>query len=488
MKKTISAILALLAAAALLAGCNQSAPTASSPPPGTSQSPDGGGTSQVPSGSQSPATPSDDAEIERDSFGVPIRDFGGRTFRLLINAPDQKSEQGMRQWDRIEEIEELHNCTIVFLDQTNENQETLYSSILSGEPIADLAYVGGPSLYFPNVRMGYYYPIHELSTIDLDDPLWNKDVMGMYTLGDEIYGLYMGSYVWGHGLFVNTDLLARSGVTENIYDLQEKGEWTWDKFLEIAHKCTTYNDDGSPRTMGVMESSTSTLFMNNIIYSFGGSYMGVRDGKAVCTLDSPESLAALQFYQDLYLKEGVFMPFGDIVETRFQANSWFKDGRLAFYTDHVWNANLASMMDNYAVVKFPKHNDTIGNIACFDWPDCFFIPSTVEDPEAVGAFVHVYFGGSNPDIGSPEEGMQLLLSAYARYFRDERGLNETFRNSLLGIGVAFDNRALYIDGFFEWGTVIPVLNQIATGEKTPAQGIQEIKPVIDANIAERMGY
>ena len=427
-------------------------------------------------------TTKDSPKVEVDSVGDPKVDLGGRIFNVMGTAPDPETEAGQNRLVRLEEIKKWYNCDINFVEGTNEVYDTFYASILSGDPILDVSGVGHIGWFFENVGSNMYYPVSDLKAININDTnRWNIGICDMYTYNGKNYGLAEKGILWGQGLFVNIDLLKRSGVTENIYDLQRDGQWTWDKFLEICRKVNKIGSDGTTEIWGVVDNSC--ILLENLIVSFGGSIVEERDGKYTSGLDSPKALAALTFYQDLSIKEKVFLPQLD--ETRNYGELLFKAGKAGFTPGYPWfGANYADMADNYAYVRFPMKDASIGTVAVFDWPSCFIIPATVKDPQAVGVFANAFFA-PDPKL-SIDVQIEQAKEAWSPWFRDSRALDETCMSYWKDNKLNFQQFLMLFNGDEQWSIMNPFYNKIAIGEKTPASAAEELVPQMNAVIEKKI--
>lgn len=96
-------------------------------------------------------------------------------------------------------------------------------------------------------------------------------------------------------------------------------DWTWDDFLAIARQLTT--GSGSDKVYG-FGLQTYTFAYFPWLYSNGGSIAS--DDLTKPALDTPQTIEAVQFLQDLVLKEGVAPdPSGT------EANQLFQGGKIA---------------------------------------------------------------------------------------------------------------------------------------------------------------
>lgn len=146
---------------------------------------------------------------------------------------------------------------------------------------------------------------------------------------DPATGQESDSYLWGvprdvstFALYLNLDLIDQAGA-ENPIELAANGEWTWEKFAEVAEQITN-NVDGAKGFGANSWWANWGYFVN----SGGGSFYNA--DKTACALNSPESIAGLEFYQGMYNK-GLGVPFGEDAEPPYKAGTvgMFMNGRWA---------------------------------------------------------------------------------------------------------------------------------------------------------------
>jgi len=124
-------------------------------------------------------------------------------------------------------------------------------------------------------------------------------------------------------LYLNNDLLAEAGV-DDPRELAANGEWTWEKFLETAQAVRALGTDIYGYGANAWWGPYGT-WMN----AAGGGFFN--EDRTACNLDSPESLAGLQFEQDLYQTYDVAVPYGEDSEPPYRAGkvAMFQNGRWA---------------------------------------------------------------------------------------------------------------------------------------------------------------
>lgn len=127
-------------------------------------------------------------------------------------------------------------------------------------------------------------------------------------------------------LWYNMDMFDAAGVDYPTND------WTWDDALEAAKAITRDTDgDGIPNEWGIRVGRDSWR-CEPVVRSFGGGYVEV-DG-AGCLINSAESVAGLEFLQDLMIKHKVAPSAGD--EAAMGSTAMFNSNKLAMLVNPEW--------------------------------------------------------------------------------------------------------------------------------------------------------
>jgi multiple sugar transport system substrate-binding protein len=188
--------------------------------------------------------------------------------------------------------------------------------------------------------------------IDAKSEVWPV-VSDSFSRDGRVYGLPTNCSV--NFMFMNKDLIAKDGVSV------PKGAWTWDQFIPVAQKLT-HRDPATGRVTQwglLMDWENWPLF----VYQYGGSVY-TPDGTR-STLDSPQDIAALQFFHDLIYKYKV-MPSPSDVDAMSTAGGFgsgmitlFQGGHSAMaFGGRWWLVNLrkdSSLHLDAAECPYPKN-------------------------------------------------------------------------------------------------------------------------------------
>jgi multiple sugar transport system substrate-binding protein len=219
-------------------------------------------------------------------------------------------------------------------------------------------------------------------------------------------------------LYLNMDLINEAGAPDPR-ELAANGEWNWDTFTEVALAVDALGED----IRGYGQNAWWGPYGYWMNAAGGGFY---NEDQTACNLDSPESLAGLEFMQRMYQEFDFAVPYGEDSEPPFLAGQvgMFQNGRWA-------TPGMRSSADfNWDVVKLPDGPGGPSN-----W--LFW-----------GAYV------VNANTANPEAAWQLaqeLTSAQVQAQISELGANIPSRVSQEAIDAFLtftppDNNQAYIDG------------------------------------------
>lgn len=312
---------------------------------------------------------------------APAFNLDGYTLRMSAwwdLVPAGNSRQDEKRRNKIKELEEKYNVKFEFLNiPFEETIPTLASTTLAGEPMADLVYFHVNGLLPHMAREGVIRSLDEY--IDFTNPILPGYVRNTTYQGKH-YGIY-GSDDSARGIWFNKDIIARAGA-EDPGELLRKGEWTWDKYLEIA-KATTKDLDGD----GIIDQFGVTLGFDptdSFIFSNGGKIIDEVDGQMKFVLDSENAIEALDFVGRLFHQHQV---------ATYENQPAFEQGKAALYGGEPWMiSELAEKLgDALGFVPYPRGPRGTDFTSVTTDTGFFAMPSTVPHPQEILQIVMEYF-------------------------------------------------------------------------------------------------
>ena len=222
-----------------------------------------------------------------------------------------------------------------------ELESKVLAAIASGNA-PDIHYVY-QSDFVKRVTKNVLMPIDDY--IDLDDFIWKKDLSKQFEWNGKNYCPVQG--VSADFIFYNKTMFENYGVKTPM-EYYEAGQWNFDNFKKVAVELTDDIDkDGNTDQWGYASWKYELFVLAN-----GGNFVEkTKDGRLNLTVDSPETLDALQFIQDGYHKYKYIMPDG--------TNKWNEDfpaGKIAMIGESAYVAEWflkGKMKDEWDIAPFP---------------------------------------------------------------------------------------------------------------------------------------
>jgi multiple sugar transport system substrate-binding protein len=128
-------------------------------------------------------------------------------------------------------------------------------------------------------------------------------------------------------IYYNKDLFDKAGVP------YPKDGWTWDDFQNTAVKLTS--GSGPDAQYGALLPGDWTRAVQTFVYQNGGEMSSPDGTKSTGYLDSPATVAAIQYYVDLYNKYHVSPSPADM-GTTFKGVDVFQTGKAAMDLTGIW--------------------------------------------------------------------------------------------------------------------------------------------------------
>ncbi len=359
---------------------------------------------------------------------------------------------------RIEEAEKKFNCKLDFL-QTRDIPETNMARLMAGDSTYDV--------WNSQTRIGYYELVSEGAAYPMDKVLSKKFYEGLSHMEQEsikileyrgkTYGI--GATHWGAGLwnagsmvtFYNKSLLEREGLPDP-YKLYKANKWTWDQADEIVRKATKdTNGDGEIDQFGIGRVRPYALTVAN----GGAATRNDKSGKPVFALDERPALEAIQLYTD-------WKQIGAV------AGNKFKDGNVALDMHSISEGTkFMEMKDDWGVVPMPMGPRANKYVFPHWSPEVAIVPANSKNPEAMAALNAFLFREDDVPLN-------LVLARHVR--------NRESAEVFMRIQKEWAGESKYLYEAFGEKIVEATIKEIINGDKTPAVGMAEIKPIIQAQL------
>ncbi|MFC0470673.1 ABC transporter substrate-binding protein [Halalkalibacter kiskunsagensis] len=235
----------------------------------------------------------------------------------------------------------------------HEYELRLRTEMAAGNP-PDIMSIDSPTL-------AVYANAGELLSIDkymkkeghLDD-IFEHTLNGV-TYQDEIYLAPVGES--SIALFYNKHLFKEAGIPYPSED--PDNPMTWDEVLEIAKKINNpekgvYAIDPA---QGFGEGEGPAYFKMPFLWQFGADVLSPDGSTAEGYLNSEEALAALQFYQDLYLKHRVATV--ELPPGLFESNQLAMTVLGSWHVKELQSVPDFELGEDYGIAPLPKASDQV---------------------------------------------------------------------------------------------------------------------------------
>lgn len=311
--RMLAAVMMLCLTLCLFVGCGGSTADTSSDVGSADISSDQGSV-QVPSQEQGSGIYSEDdydpyAKIPESSKGVTVR------YATWI---DHTATEGAKPLGNF--YDDTGIRVTLYLVPQNGYVNTLMTKMASGD-IPDVYVTSEDNQSFPlTLQIGA--PIDLVSTVDLNDPIWDKSMLETGKIGNHYYLLNTLNSPWSGSnlVYYNKSIFEENGF-KTPADYYAEGNWTWNTMKKVMKEIDALGDDyiGGYVDPEILGGSAGASFINYNYKSNTFSSM----------VNSRELLSTYQFYADLRTE-------GLTTTTLIESIQKFCNGRLGIMTTGVY--------------------------------------------------------------------------------------------------------------------------------------------------------
>lgn len=175
-----------------------------------------------------------------------------------------------------------------------------------------------------------------LNRHDFDD--FAPAILSLWQRGDAVYGVPFSTSPMV--IFYNADMFSEAGVPTPT-ELQARGEWTWERFREVAR--TIRERTGKFAYRGPAFDETPIRVMVPTMAAYGAQ---VWDDAGNVTVNSPEAIRAIQLYHDMLFRDQSVVPPGNL-------SDFFAGDVASTATFISFAAQLANVDWEWGIAKLP---------------------------------------------------------------------------------------------------------------------------------------
>ncbi len=203
----------------------------------------------------------------------------------------------------------------------NERYDKLASLVASGDSPDLFPFEIG---YFPlSAYKGMFQCIDGIVDTTTEEWADTRDVMDQFMWGGKNY-CPITAVNTAYLFWYRRSVVEEAGL-QDPYELYKNGEWTWDKFLEMAD---SFQKSGEEKYI-----CDGFYVSRSMLCTTGKPLIGITDGKLESNLNTPEVERAMSFLETL-MRENYRYP---ISENSWQPNEAFwTNGNTLFFVDGTW--------------------------------------------------------------------------------------------------------------------------------------------------------
>lgn len=348
-------------------------------------------------------------------------DLGGRDFTILMLGgsgsvfPNPDSDSYEDDLARIQYVEEKYHCTLKF-DTTYgypEIHEYIVTNAVAGLDVADIMYSLPWQTVDPYITQNIAVPLNDyldFSVPTLADMNLNK--WGSF-LGNQYIFVVSKSGV-NCGLLYNKDIFERDNL-EDPFELQQKGEWTWEKFLEIAEKATKTDGSGNVTQWGVVTSSGADFLMQ-LLASNDAQPLALENDQFKVNFNDEKVVEVFDFLNQIVVQKKCGILTELVLDAPVRGDRDWKQGKaaMAFASYSVAKQYSPENCGFIVCPKGPSADDYGTPAHC---GPAYMVPATAKDPEASARILYDFFARWDTSIpgGYDEEELENFNTGAGAY-------------------------------------------------------------------------
>lgn len=418
----------------------------------------------------------------------------GDTYRYLVwNVEDPedpfKNEEefyGTAMSQKKSALESQYGIKIEYVKSPGNNwAELAMEAAYTGKPLADIINMGGNYnvLRFynynnqPGLIMGALSDYSEYADFN-DEEYWDTALQETCTFNDKLYfcvpkGTGIGSIYFNMVTFFNKDAIARGGYSaEQLYELNESGEWTWEKFYEVAADC----NDPDNEYYGALYTQDS-VFPYALMASNGANPLKreAETGNYVYNGNDNKVITSYDFLAKLF-KDNIM---------GIDNEAGFATGKYALALTYLCKAldfTASSAKPQYGIMMPPKGPDAQDYSSMVNW----FVPigmfKEVANPSGTAQLICEYL---RPAWGASSEENKASFDAEMLLYIQDEGSEYTLRN-LADKTMAYEI-GIYSNAVADTFSSMVYLEKIFNESTTPAQHFASMESKVNEALKLEQG-
>lgn len=318
----------------------------------------------------------------------------------------------------------------------NTYSDHIATSVLSGAKMYDV--VGSYSLIPVSLAVrGVLLDLNETEYLDFSKKWWAGFVYNSCTINDKTY--FMSGDISTNLLYqmqivaFNSEKLKDNKINEeDLYSLVDNGQWTLDRFIEIASNISQPDGEGNWTANAFYAVGMQDANMLDSFYIASGMKLfSIEDDNLSVSSDilSNKVLSLYdKVYNAIYTEHIIKMP---------QGKSTFIDGKELFCVIPVYalKTTLSEMSDPIGILPFPKYDESDSYRTLLSSPHAqYYIPVDVNDADASSAVLETMAYASYQYV-TPEVFYSVMKFRYSKDENSSRMFDIIREGSTTDLGI-----------------------------------------------------
>lgn len=347
-------------------------------------------------------------------------DLGGKDITVLVlggsgvEYPNPEADDYEAVCERIEYVEKTYNCNLVFNSSYGypEIHDQIVTNALSGTFLADIMYCLPWNTVEPYITQNIAVPLDQYLDFDNENLSGELNEWGYYD--DTHYIMASGSTGVNCCLLYNKDIFERDNL-EDPFELQQKGEWTWEKFLEIAKAATKRDESGNVTQWGVVTASGAD-FMTQLLASNNAEVLKYEDGQFTVDFADKKVVEVFEFLNEIVVQEKCGILTELVLEAPERGDRAWKNGTAAMAFCSLSMAKAYSP-ENCGFLICPMGPSADDYAAPAHSGPAYMVSSQSKEPEAAARIMYDLFARWDTTIpgGFDEEELESFKTGYGDY-------------------------------------------------------------------------
>ena len=385
-----------------------------------------------------------------------VKDMKGRTFTFCAPSWDVVDVDDAY----VKALERKYNCKIKNLQLSD--YTSLYTSILSGTPIADVVIMPESKFYvYAQKKL-----LKNLSTVKTlnpeDDSLYITAHHKNFKIDGNYYGLSIDSYGIQRLLVYNRSIIKGE---DDLQTLSNQNKLTWDKLREILQKAVK---NGKQGIAGMMQ---ETDVLSTLIHANNCRVFARDNLEFTYSLESNNTRNAISYAQSLYAGGMVMANNGG---NYLYPQTQFARGNVAMMIANSWNLNYIYEHAKFdiGIIMFPGGPDSSGPLVDQTEFSAYTIPSSAKNPDDIGTILTAWA------IEAAKNENNRSKQSFIKYWEDILGSGDNL-NVIKNYASKIDKGEYYIDfenaitDFYDDG-LYALYNQVLKGEVSAQSYLESV--------------